>query len=523
MGAGHARGGDSMKALAVHPGPLMYTKVFLRLEPLGLELVAAAMRRAGHDVRMIDLQAHPQKSFYRIVDDWKPDAIAFGCNYLANVPEIIDLAKEARRRLPNALIFVGGHSASFIAEDILTHADGAIDCVLKGEGEITAPRLLEAARDRDGLEAIPGVVTLDGEGPRPPFVEDLDALMPARDLLSHRRRYFIGELDPCASIEFSRGCPWDCNFCSAWTFYGRSYRLASPERIAEEMAQIKEPGVFVVDDVAFIQGDHALKVGEAIARKGIKKRYYLETRGDVLLRNKEAFKFWKDLGIAYMFIGIEAIDEEGLARFRKRMPLGKNFEALEFARSLGITVALNIIADPSWEKQQFETVRQWCLEIPEIVNISVNTPYPGTESWLTETRPVTTLDYRLYDIQHAVLPTKMSLTEFYEELVKTQQVLNMKHMGWEALRGAASIATRNLLRGQTNFVKMLWKFNSVYNPKLLLDDHDMPVAYGMTPPPNARDDVDGRELYVHAGRGRVGRELDDGTEAFVDETRAMEH
>ena len=63
--------------------------------------------------------------------------------------------------------------------------------------------------------------------------------------MRRRRRYFIGELDPCASIEFSRGCPWDCSFCSAWTFYGRSYRKASPEAAAEELASIREPNVFI--------------------------------------------------------------------------------------------------------------------------------------------------------------------------------------------------------------------------------------------------------------------------------------
>ena len=54
-------------------------------------------------------------------------------------------------------------------------------------------------------------------------------------------------------------------------------------------------------------------------------------------------------------------------------------------------------------------VRQWCLEIPEIVNICVNTPYPGTETWHTEARRIQTRDYRLYDIQHAVLPTRLPL------------------------------------------------------------------------------------------------------------------
>ena len=78
--------------------------------------------------------------------------------------------------------------------------------------------------------------------------------------------------------------------------------------------------------------EHGFAIGEAIARKGVRKRYYLETRGDVLLRSKEAFKFWKSIGMEYMFLGIEAIDEDGLRKFRKRVPLGRNFEALEFAR-----------------------------------------------------------------------------------------------------------------------------------------------------------------------------------------------
>ena len=124
-----------------------------------------------------------------------------------------------------------------------------------------------------------------------------------------------------------------------------------------------------------------MQIAEGIARRGIRKRYYLETRGDVLLRNKEVFKLWKRLGLNTMFLGLEAIDEEGLKRYRKRVTLNKNFEALEYARSLDITVAVNIIADPSWDRERFKVVRDWCLEIPEVVNISINTPYPGTETW----------------------------------------------------------------------------------------------------------------------------------------------
>src|SRR5207344_2570132 len=310
-----------MKILGVHPGPLIYSRIFLRLEPLGLELVAAAARAAGHEVRLIDFQVEDHAAFFRLVDQWRPDVIAFSCNYLAHVPEIIDLAKAAKARLPRTIICVGGHSASFIAPAIIEHGRGAVDCVLRGEGEAGLPALLsaiEAGADlaTADLAALPGLITAAGEGPPPGFVHSLDTLLPARDLLRHRRKYFLGTLDPCASIEFSRGCPWDCSFCSAWTFYGRSYRLISPERVIEDLISIPEPGVFIVDDVAFIQERHGFAIGEAIARKGIRKNFYLETRGDVLLRNKEVFQFWKKLGVTYIFLGIEAIDEDGLRKFR---------------------------------------------------------------------------------------------------------------------------------------------------------------------------------------------------------------
>src|SRR5215470_312974 len=198
-----------MRLLCVHPSALMHARVYLRLEPLGLELVAEAARRAGHEVRLIDLQVETPDDYFRLLDAWQADAVCFSGNYLANVPEIVDLAKATKARMPRCFVFVGGHSASFVAPDLLLHGEGAIDCVLKGEGEASVALLLEAAQD-GGLMTVPGAVTPEGEGPAPRFVDSLDELRPARDLLRHRRKYFIGTLDPCASIEFARGCPWDC-------------------------------------------------------------------------------------------------------------------------------------------------------------------------------------------------------------------------------------------------------------------------------------------------------------------------
>ena len=156
-----------MKVLCCHPSGLLYTEIYLRLEPLGLELVAAAARAAGHTVRILDLQVFSHTDYFRTLEDWRPDVVAFGVNYLANIPEVIDLARATRRRLPEALFVVGGHSASFTAAEILEHARGDIDCVVRGEGEAIFPRVIAAAGDRQALATLPGVVTPEGQGPPP--------------------------------------------------------------------------------------------------------------------------------------------------------------------------------------------------------------------------------------------------------------------------------------------------------------------------------------------------------------------
>ncbi len=104
-----------MRVLFVHPGPLMYSEIYLRLEPLGMERVAAAVRAAGHQVQILDLQIFTHRDFYRLVESWRPHALGFSLNYLANVPEVLELAEGARSLLKDSLLFAGGHSASFVA------------------------------------------------------------------------------------------------------------------------------------------------------------------------------------------------------------------------------------------------------------------------------------------------------------------------------------------------------------------------------------------------------------------------
>ena len=485
-----------MRVLLVHPSALMYSELYLRLEPIGLERVAASIRAAGHEVRLLDLQIFSAADYRAELASFRPQAVGFSMNYLANAPEIIDLAKETKQLLPDCFFMIGGHSGSFIADELLEHGHGAIDCVVRGEGEVIAPQVLDAIGDPK-LSTLPGVVTLQGRGPSPTLLEDLDAFLPARDLTRNRKKYFIGVLDPCASAELTRGCPWDCSFCSAWTFYGRSYRKSSPVKAAEDLAAIREPNVFLVDDVAFIHPEHGFAIGQELERRKVKKQYYLETRCDVLIKNRDLFAYWKKLGLFYMFLGLEALDEEGLKLHRKRVTPGENFEALEIARELGLTVAVNIIADCDWDERRFAVVREWAMTVPEIVHLTVATPYPGTEIWFTEARRLTSRDYRLFDVAHAVLPTRMPLDKFYAELVRTQEILNRKHLGWGAVSRYGFPAVRALMRGQTNYVSMLWKFATVVNENRQYADHQRPVTYEMRPPKPAVAKPDPAELFIH--------------------------
>ncbi|MEV5336056.1 hopanoid C-3 methylase HpnR [Streptomyces werraensis] len=499
-----------MRLLLVHPSALMYSEIFLRLEPLGLERVAGAAREAGHEVRVVDLQVLSVRRLRDEVRSFRPEALGISLNYLANIPEAIRLAERVKEELPDCFVFLGGHSVSFVAQEVIEQAKGAVDAVVRGEGEPAVAPLLEAVRD-GGAEGVPGVVTASGRGPAPLMLHSIDEPLPARDLMRSRRRYFIGELDPCASIEFTRGCPWDCSFCSAWTFYGRSYRKASPEAAADDLAAIREPNVFIVDDVAFIRPEHGDAIAAEVERRRIRKQYYLETRSDVLLRHPEVFERWARLGLRYMFLGMEAIDAEGLDLYRKRVSPDENLKALETARRMGIRVAINLIVDPAWDEERFRVVREFATAVPEIVHFTVMTPYPGTEIWHTESRRLTTRDYRLFDIQHAVVPTTLPLDRFYEELVRTQAVINRKHLGLRTAFGAARVLARNLAHGQTNFARMLWKFNQVYNPRRQLADHARPVRHEL-PLPQRLDVGDRRQLYIHsrgATQGAPTRRLPD--------------
>ena len=149
-----------MRVLLVHPSALMYSEIFLRLEPLGLERVAAALLADGHDVRLVDLQVYRSSSWSARWPNSGPRRSGSASTTWPTCPRWWTWPNGSRPCCPDCLVFAGGHSVSFVAEQVLAHAEGAIDVVLKGEGETGAPALLAAAAgpgpDRGARSGHPG-------------------------------------------------------------------------------------------------------------------------------------------------------------------------------------------------------------------------------------------------------------------------------------------------------------------------------------------------------------------------------
>ena len=124
--------------------------------------------------------------------------------------------------------------------------------------------------------------------------------------------------------------------------------------------------------------------------------------------------------------------------------------AIEILKDLGVGFTCNFIVDPAWDREDFARLRDWIDEMGTYNSgFSVLTPLPGTDLWDQAEKRVNTRQWELYDIVHAVLPTKLPLEEFYEEYSRLWQwalEVRYKHRGKAKtyLQLAAALATRKV-------------------------------------------------------------------------------
>lgn len=414
-----------MKIAFVKPpiGGILGLEMLTFVEPLGPISIAGGLEAEGHECRIFDLRLDGEEPGLAACARFAPQVVGLQCNFTTERNRTLRLAERIHREIPEAFIVIGGHDASREPEWFL---HPAIDAIALGDGEEVMPLLvaaLERGPDPDRLAKVPGLL-LAREGAPPlrtcpaPARDDLDTLpMPARHLISHYAPdYYINFRKPLALMETARGCPFKCNFCSVWKFHNSTFREKSPDRVVEELRRISAPNVFITDDIFWLD----VRRGEEMARKikeaGIRKYFTVQTRTDIICKFPHLIEMWKECGSLSIFLGLESITDEGLDAVNKSNTAANNRRALAILKELGVGYTPNFIVDPAWDREDFARLREW-IEDTGAYNsgFSVLTPLPGTDLWETARREVTTRDWEMFDIIHAVIPTKLSLAEFYEE------------------------------------------------------------------------------------------------------------
>ena len=303
-----------MRVLLVHP-PVEARRVNPAF-PLGLGYIASALTHAGHEVTLLDLNAH-----YRWTKSVVEERIA-GAEYdamgisgkISDFASIRLLAGVSKTHHPNAKVIVGGALASAAPQVILegTQADIAVE----GEGEIVVTELMQAFQGERGLETIRGISYRKNgfivDTPPQDIFVDLESLpfpawhlFPMKFYLDTPRSPF--RRIPHMSMITSRGCPYRCAFCSHAVF-GYRFRPRSVESILEEIQALQVDyglcGLNFEDDTFTLSKDRVHELCDALISRRLGIFWTCTGRTDSV--DKDVLKHMKAAGCVSISLGIES-------------------------------------------------------------------------------------------------------------------------------------------------------------------------------------------------------------------------
>ena len=252
-----------------------------RFPPLGVAYVAAAVRDAGHEVRVLDCTFLRRDQALRMALAANAEVVGISC-MATMLDDCLWFAARLRGRC--RLLVAGGPLPTCEPETFLPY----FDAVVRGEGEATMVELLAAHEAGADLGAVPGVVTrgtartggsgLAAPAPAPPrpFAPDLDRLaFPARDLLPnaayirHGRRHYGFSV---TTVMSTRGCPSTAS-SAATSSSAQSYRERSPASVVDEVEQALALGyerISFADDVFTLERDRVVAICDEILRRGLR-------------------------------------------------------------------------------------------------------------------------------------------------------------------------------------------------------------------------------------------------------------
>jgi radical SAM superfamily enzyme YgiQ (UPF0313 family) len=411
-----------MRVLLVQPDQnrTLGLQQLARVEPLGLEMLAGALRGA-HEVALFDQRLDPD-GLPGALADVRPELLGITSSFTIDWPRTLAIARAAKAADPRTFVVAGGHHVSLRPLDA---RDPAIDAIAVGEGEATLRELADVLAAGGDPRRVPGLVLNEADGqattaPRP-LLRDLDTLpMPDRTLTrAGRARYYAALAQPLASVESARGCPYRCSFCAVWQFYQKRVRYKSPARVVEELAQVAEPTVLFTDDNFLASPKRAAEIARLIRERGLRHAYGMQARSDAIVRYPELLAAWREIGLQSVFIGFEKPDQGALEGVNKHNSVANNEQALAILRGLGIEPVTSFIVDPDASREDFAALRAYVHRLKlQLPAFTILTPLPGTQLFGELQGQLTSEERALYDLSHAVLPTRLPPRRFYAEFAR---------------------------------------------------------------------------------------------------------
>lgn len=300
-------------------------------------------------------------------------------------------------------VVLGGIHASLNPQEAAAHADA----VVIGEAELTWPRLIDDFR-RGRLQAVY----------RAGGLADLYASpRPRRDLL-RARDYRLPQV-----VQFSRGCPWGCEFCSLHAYLGGTPRFRTVARVVEEIRALPGREILFADDNIYADPPRTIELLRALVP--LRRRWVAETTWHIA-GDAEALALARRASCAGLFVGFDAINEQRL--IRKAPPDAERVyvEAMRAIRAAGIPVVAAFVFGLDNDDA---TVFERSLEVAEdggaaLVNFSALVPYPGTPVYrrLEAEGRIVERDWARYISPNVCFrPARMSAAELRAGVMRAQR------------------------------------------------------------------------------------------------------
>jgi radical SAM superfamily enzyme YgiQ (UPF0313 family) len=414
---------------------------FFRIEPLGMEYIAAALAAGGHDVELVDLRfGRPADHYLR---SHRPALVGIAAMHALETDNVRDLAATVARLAPGVPIVIGGHTAAAYPEPFLTEH---VSAVVVDDGERATPRVADALERGTPLESVPGLVirgpagVMKTEADQRTFVLDDVPLPERRHVNRWRRQYACLAHRPTWLVETARGCPFRCSFCSIWQLHARSVRERSIDSVCADFEKVGDH-IFVADDLFWYHPARSLELAKELRRRGVRKQWILvQSRVDLVARHPELLEAWRPLAREFdIFFGLEAASNDGLRGLVKDATVDHTEQGIAVARAQRYGVTGNFVIDPEWQEADFE--RLWAfVEKHQLfqAGFTILTPLPGTTYFTEMLSRIAARRWSHFDMHHLLWEPALGRERFFELYCETwrRSVLNLRGRKslWQWLR-----------------------------------------------------------------------------------------